>query len=171
MGKWDMGGIWMGKKRGKQNGQEDLELELGVAQKVADVLAVDLEVRDAHKEPGVSPQKQSHFVSPSAFEMWPKMWAKEFGIMPRSSGTARTPSMVKVLPVPVCPYAKMVPSDQNPAMYSTIVSFKNGVDDGPSCLVVHIGLDGFVVKNVIEKEVFSLFSIFRVADSNHAPCL
>jgi len=33
-------------------------------------------------------------------------------MMPLSSGTALTPSMVKVLPVPVCPYAKMVPKEQ-----------------------------------------------------------
>ena len=30
-------------------------------------------------------------------------------MMPLSSGTALTPSMVNVLPVPVCPYAKIVP--------------------------------------------------------------
>lgn len=39
------------------------------------------------------------------------MWANEFGMIPLSSGTARTPSMVKVLPVPVCPYAKIVPEN------------------------------------------------------------
>ena len=50
-----------------------------------------------------------HRVSPSALAMWPKTWAKELGMMPLSSGTALTPSMVKVLPVPVCPYAKIVP--------------------------------------------------------------
>lgn len=58
-------------------------------------------------------QKQSregiYLVSPSALAMWPNIWAKELGMMPLSSGTARTPSMVKVLPVPVCPYAKIVP--------------------------------------------------------------
>lgn len=43
--------------------------------------------------------------------MWPNMWANEFGMIPLSSGTARTPSMVKVLPVPVCPYAKIVPEN------------------------------------------------------------
>ena len=30
-------------------------------------------------------------------------------MIPRSSGTVRTPSIVNVLPVPVCPYAKIVP--------------------------------------------------------------
>ena len=48
-------------------------------------------------------------MSPSIFAMCPNICAKEFGIIPRSSGTVRTPSMVNVLPVPVCPYAKIVP--------------------------------------------------------------
>lgn len=52
-----------------------------------------------------------YLVSPSAFAIWPNMWANEFGMIPLSSGTARTPSMVKVLPVPVCPYAKIVPEN------------------------------------------------------------
>ena len=51
-----------------------------------------------------------YLMSPSIFAMCPNICAKEFGIIPRSSGTARTPSMVNVLPVPVCPYAKIVPS-------------------------------------------------------------
>lgn len=50
-----------------------------------------------------------YLVSPSALAMWPKICANEFGIIPLSSGTALTPSMVNVFPVPVCPYAKMVP--------------------------------------------------------------
>ena len=49
-------------------------------------------------------------MSPSIFAMCPNICAKEFGMIPRSSGTVRTPSMVNVLPVPVCPYAKIVPS-------------------------------------------------------------
>lgn len=52
-----------------------------------------------------------YLVSPSAFAIWPNMWANEFGMIPLSSGTARTPSMVKVLPVPVCPYANIVPEN------------------------------------------------------------
>lgn len=32
-------------------------------------------------------------------------------MIPLSSGTARTPSMVNVFPVPVCPYAKIVPEN------------------------------------------------------------
>lgn len=51
----------------------------------------------------------SYLMSPSIFAMCPNICAKEFGIIPRSSGTVRTPSMVNVLPVPVCPYAKIVP--------------------------------------------------------------
>lgn len=51
----------------------------------------------------------SYLVSPSALAMCPKIWAKEFGIIPLSPGTALTPSIVKVFPVPVCPYAKIVP--------------------------------------------------------------
>ena len=50
-------------------------------------------------------------ISPSIFAMCPKICAKEFGIIPRSSGTVRTPSMVNVFPVPVCPYAKIVPGN------------------------------------------------------------
>ena len=50
-----------------------------------------------------------YLMSPSIFAMCPNICAKEFGIIPRSSGTVRTPSMVNVLPVPVCPYAKIVP--------------------------------------------------------------
>lgn len=53
-----------------------------------------------------------YLVSPSAFAIWPNMWANEFGMIPLSSGTARTPSIVKVLPVPVCPYAKIVPENE-----------------------------------------------------------
>ena len=34
-------------------------------------------------------------------------------MIPRSSGTVRTPSIVNVLPVPVCPYAKIVPEKKN----------------------------------------------------------
>lgn len=51
-----------------------------------------------------------YLMSPSIFAMCPNICAKEFGMIPRSSGTVRTPSMVNVLPVPVCPYAKIVPS-------------------------------------------------------------
>lgn len=51
----------------------------------------------------------SHLVSPSAFAMWPNTWANEFGMIPLSSGTALTPSIVNVFPVPVWPYANMVP--------------------------------------------------------------
>ena len=50
-----------------------------------------------------------YLMSPSIFAMCPNICAKEFGIIPRSSGTIRTPSIVNVLPVPVCPYAKIVP--------------------------------------------------------------
>ena len=50
-----------------------------------------------------------YLMSPSIFAICPNICAKEFGIIPRSSGTVRTPSMVNVLPVPVCPYAKIVP--------------------------------------------------------------
>ena len=38
-----------------------------------------------------------------------KIWWKARGMMPRSSGGSFTPSIVNVLPVPVCPYAKIVP--------------------------------------------------------------
>ena len=41
--------------------------------------------------------------------MQPNMWANELGMMPFISGIERTPSIVKVLPVPVWPYAKIVP--------------------------------------------------------------
>lgn len=34
-------------------------------------------------------------------------------MIPLSSGTALTPSIVYVLPVPVCPYAKMVPGNKD----------------------------------------------------------
>lgn len=54
-------------------------------------------------------QNTRYLMSPSIFAMCPNICAKEFGIIPRSSGTVRTPSMVNVLPVPVCPYAKIVP--------------------------------------------------------------
>ena len=37
------------------------------------------------------------------------IWANELGIMPLSSGFDRTPSIVKVFPVPVWPYATTVP--------------------------------------------------------------
>ena len=50
-----------------------------------------------------------YLVSPSALEMAPKIWAKELGMMPLSSGVFLSPSIVKVLPVPVWPYAKIVP--------------------------------------------------------------
>lgn len=53
-----------------------------------------------------------YLVSSSALAMWPNMWAKELGIIPLSSGTALTPSIVYVLPVPVCPYAKIVPMNK-----------------------------------------------------------
>ena len=39
--------------------------------------------------------------------------------MPLSSGTALTPSMVNVFPVPVCPYAKMVPETDSRARNQT----------------------------------------------------
>lgn len=45
----------------------------------------------------------------SAFAIAPNMCAKEFGMIPRSSGTVRMPSIVYVFPVPVCPYANIVP--------------------------------------------------------------
>lgn len=37
------------------------------------------------------------------------MWANEFGIIPLSSGDVWDPSIVNVLPVPVWPYANIVP--------------------------------------------------------------
>ena len=39
----------------------------------------------------------------------PDLWANELGIIPFNSGFERTPSIVNVLPVPVCPYANTVP--------------------------------------------------------------
>lgn len=59
----------------------------------------------------ISSCKYTDLISPSIFAMCPKIWAKEFGIIPRSSGIVRTPSMVNVFPVPVCPYAKIVPGN------------------------------------------------------------
>ena len=50
-----------------------------------------------------------YLVSPSAFAIWPNTCAKLLGVIPRSSGTVRTPSIVNVLPVPVWPYANIVP--------------------------------------------------------------
>lgn len=50
-----------------------------------------------------------HLMSPSFLAICPNICANEFGMIPRSSGTVRTPSIVNVLPVPVCPYAKIVP--------------------------------------------------------------
>ena len=52
-------------------------------------------------------------MSPSFLAICPKTCANEFGMIPRSSGTVRTPSIVNVLPVPVCPYAKIVPEKKN----------------------------------------------------------
>ena len=52
-------------------------------------------------------------MSPSFLAIWPNICANEFGMIPRSSGTVRTPSIVNVLPVPVCPYAKIVPEEKN----------------------------------------------------------
>ena len=46
---------------------------------------------------------------PPRFSMLSKIWLKARGMMPRSSGGLFTPSIVKVLPVPVWPYAKIVP--------------------------------------------------------------
>lgn len=66
-----------------------------------------------NQNPTTTNEMITDLLSPSALAMWPKICAKEFGIIPRSSGTALTPSMVKVLPVPVCPYAKMVPEMDN----------------------------------------------------------
>jgi hypothetical protein len=37
------------------------------------------------------------------------MCTKAFGMTPRSSGGSSAPIIVKLLPQPVCPYAKMVP--------------------------------------------------------------
>ena len=48
-------------------------------------------------------------MSPATLAICPNICANEFGIIPRSSGTDLTPSIVKVFPVPVCPYAKIVP--------------------------------------------------------------
>lgn len=53
--------------------------------------------------------KKLYLTSPAILAMCPKMWANELGIMPLSSGVERTPSMVNVLPVPVWPYANIVP--------------------------------------------------------------
>lgn len=53
--------------------------------------------------------RASYLVSPSIFEIYPNIWANEFGIIPLRFGSVRTPSIVNVLPVPVCPYAKTVP--------------------------------------------------------------
>lgn len=61
-------------------------------------------------------------MSPSAFAMWPNIWANELGMIPLSSGTARTPSMVKVLPVPVWPYAKIVPENNEGKEWLVVVS-------------------------------------------------
>lgn len=44
--------------------------------------------------------------------MWVKMCSNEFGMTPLSSGQSGFPSIVYVLPVPVCPYANMVPNER-----------------------------------------------------------
>jgi len=41
--------------------------------------------------------------SPSNLEINPKIWANEFGMIPRKVGSDRTPSIVNVFPVPVWP--------------------------------------------------------------------
>lgn len=60
-------------------------------------------------------------------------------MIPLSSGTALTPSMVNVLPVPVCPYAKMVPANgQQSKILNPSVSlnrFLRGVE-GSVCIEI-----------------------------------
>ena len=56
-----------------------------------------------------SQYNQQYLVSPSALAIFPNTWANELGIIPLSSGIALTPSIVNVFPVPVCPYANIVP--------------------------------------------------------------
>ena len=50
-----------------------------------------------------------YLTSSSSLEIKPKICANEFGMIPLNSGTVLTPSIVKVFPVPVWPYAKIVP--------------------------------------------------------------
>ena len=93
-------------------------------------------------------------MSPSIFAMCPNICAKEFGIIPRSSGTVRTPSMVNVLPVPVCPYAKIVPGK--------IESKNNNSHQGWKKLISSLSLRQAALK-CFEGNKFISLGLFSVA--------
>ena len=53
--------------------------------------------------------RNTHFWLSRALAMCPKICAKVLGMIPLSCGDVFAPDMVYVLPVPVCPYANIVP--------------------------------------------------------------
>lgn len=72
------------------------------------------------------------------------MCSNALGMTPFKSLLVGTPDIVCVFPVPVCPYAKIVPIAVSNCRVAVdaIVSLKNTLHYGIDSLIVHLSLSG-----------------------------